>query len=125
MTIILICLGSIAGALLRYASSLAFNGILTMFPWGTLFVNLVGGFLMGIMMGLSLNSVAIPESIRLGIIVGFLGSLTTFSSFSGEVISLLLAHNYFKGMILITLHVAGSLMMTFIGIRLMAFVTRF
>lgn len=125
MTIVLICLGSILGTLLRYTSALAFNEITAMFPWGTLLVNLVGGFLMGIVMGFSFSNIAMPESIRLGIIVGFLGSLTTFSSFSGEVTSLLLAHNYFKGIVLIMLHVMGSLMMTFIGIRFMMFVARF
>jgi CrcB protein len=118
MTLVWICLGSIAGTLLRFASSLAFNAFVPSIPMGTLLVNLVGGFLMGIMMGLALNNIAIAESIRLGIIVGFLGSLTTFSSFSGEVMALLISEQYINSFALIVLHVCGSLVMTYGGIYL-------
>lgn len=116
MTLVWICLGSIAGTLLRFASSLIFNSLIPSMPLGTLLVNLVGGFLIGIMMGLALNNCAISEPVRLGIVVGFLGSLTTFSSFSAEVTSLLIVENYCKGFALILLHVCGSLLMTYGGI---------
>lgn len=124
MSMLFMIIGSIAGTLLRYASSLALNACIPSLPLGTLLVNLVGGFLIGIMMGLSVHNIVIPESIRVGIVVGFLGSLTTFSSFSGEVMSLLIAQAYGKGLLLVMLHVCGSLLMTYSGLCLVKLLVR-
>ena len=59
------------------------------FPYGTLVVNILGSFLLGLLMELSLHSTLIPMNLRLGLTVGFLGGLTTFSTFSYETLKLL------------------------------------
>lgn len=124
MTLLWICLGSITGTLIRYGSSLLLNIIYPPLPIGTLLVNLVGAFLIGIVMGLAHCHYIIPEPIKLGITIGFLGSLTTFSSFSAEVVSLLMTHEYIRGCLLALLHVGGSLTLTYCGMRMVLMLAR-
>ena len=88
--LIMIGVAGAVGALGRYGLSSAVSRIGGgSFPWGTLAVNLIGCFLIGLVMHISLNTDIIPNEWRTTIIVGFLGAFTTFSSFSYETIQLI------------------------------------
>lgn len=78
------------GGLTRYyLSGWVYTLLGRSFPYGTLVVNIIGAYLIGLIMELSLRSTAIPDTVRLGLTVGFLGGLTTFSTFSYETFKLL------------------------------------
>lgn len=115
-SIIAISLGASAGALLRWGFGLMLNPIFPTVPLGTLAANLVGGFLMGIFMGVIKNHGFVPEAMRLAIATGFLGGLTTFSTFSAETVSLLSYQEFFWASMIIIGHVVGSILMTILGI---------
>ena len=86
-------LGGVAGALLRYLTSGAINQILGVsFPYGTFTVNMVGSFLIGLLWGLS-EVIAVSPNVRLFLFVGFLGSFTTFSTFTLESMNYLRDNN--------------------------------
>jgi fluoride exporter len=113
-SILAVSVGASAGAVLRWALSVRLNSALPNMPLGTLTANLVGGYLIGIAWfaqhpGLS------PEW-RLLITTGFLGGLTTFSAFSAEVVLLLQEHKLGWALGTLSAHVAGSLIMTALGI---------
>ncbi len=113
--------GAMLGAWLRWALSLGLNVVLPNLPLGTLTANLVGGFLIGVAVELfTLHPVMAPE-IRLFVITGFLGGLTTFSSFSAEAVGLLQRAQYGWALTLIGAHLLGSLAMTLLGIALVRF----
>ncbi len=105
-----------AGALLRWGFGIRLNPIFPTLPLGTLTANLLGGFLMGIFMALTKNQVFFPEAARLAIATGFLGGLTTFSTFSAEAITLLSHREYLWSTIMIGGHLIGSLCATTVGI---------
>lgn len=87
--ILYVGIGGFVGASLRYIISMqSAKWFGTSLPYGTLIVNVIGGILMGFIMQLSLNSQAITPNLRLFITSGILGSLTVFSTFSYETISL-------------------------------------
>lgn len=109
-------IGAAFGALLRWYFALKLNHFFPTIPFGTLTANLVGGFLMGIYMAVTRNHAFIPEEIRLAITTGFLGGLTTFSTFSAESVTLLANQEYLWGLILILAHVCGSIIATILGI---------
>jgi CrcB protein len=113
--------GAMLGAWLRWALSLGLNTLLPNLPLGTLTANLVGGFLIGVAVELfTLHPVLAPE-IRLFVITGFLGGLTTFSTFSAETVGLLQRGQYGWAFTLIGTHLLGSLAMTLVGIALVRF----
>jgi len=86
-TIALFCAG---GGLTRYYLSGWMYGLLgRSFPFGTLVVNVVGAYLIGVVMETGLRSTLLPDTLRIGLTVGFLGGLTTFSTFSYETFKLL------------------------------------
>jgi CrcB protein len=85
---------------------------------GTLAANLSGGLLMGFAMELITGHAVLTPEVRLLVTTGFLGGLTTFSTFSAEIVTLLLRKEYLWGTIAIAAHVVGSIMMTIIGILL-------
>ena len=108
--------GAAIGAWLRWALSLGLNVVLPNLPLGTLTANLVGGFLIGVAVELyTLHPMIAPE-IRLFVITGFLGGLTTFSTFSAEAVGLLQREQYGWAFALISAHLLGSLLMTLLGI---------
>lgn len=114
--VLAICLGASAGALARWGLGLWLSGPGSAIPWGTLAANLIGGYLIGIAIAVFQALPQIDPIWRLALITGFLGGLTTFSSFSAEVVNLLLLERYALALGTATLHVAGSLLLTVAGI---------
>ncbi len=110
--------GAAAGACLRWWLGVTLNAIFPTLPLGTLVANLLGGLLMGFAVELLARNASIPAEVRLLATTGFLGGLTTFSTFSAEVTNLLMGRQLLWGAIAIAVHVIGSLAMTFIGIIL-------
>jgi CrcB protein len=110
--------GAAAGAWLRWGLGILLNPVFPTLPLGTLTANLFGGFLMGVAMELMARMTHVPPEIRLLITTGFLGGLTTFSTFSGEMTGLLLRGEILWGAIGIVIHVAGSILLTVTGILL-------
>jgi CrcB protein len=114
--VLVISAGAALGALLRWGLGLWLNGLFPTLPPGTLVANLVGGYLIGVAMALFAHQVSLPLEWRLFAITGFLGGLTTFSTFSAEVTLLLQQGRLLWAFGAIAVHVAGSLLMTFAGI---------
>ncbi len=108
-------IGGALGSLLRYVFSASWNSLVPTLPLGTLASNLVGGYFVGLAVAFfSANPDLTPEW-RLLIITGFMGGLTTFSSFSAEAVSLMQAGNYSAAAIHTALHLFGSFAMTALG----------
>ena len=108
--------GAALGAWLRWALGLALNHVLPLFPLGTLLANLVGGYLNGVSMGWIAQTGAMSPELRLFVITGFLGGLTTFSTFSAESLSLLQAGRYELALLHVAGHLAGSILLTLLGL---------
>ncbi len=115
-SIIAISVGASLGALLRWFLSLRFNPSLPSLPLGTLAANLIGGYVIGVLVACFASRPEIPVEVRLFAITGFCGGLTTFSTFSAEVVELLQKGDITAGSLVIVAHVAGSLCMTLLGI---------
>lgn len=116
--------GAFAGAVLRWMLGVALNPLLPNLPLGTLAANLSGGLVMGLAMGLFAHFEALPIALRLALMTGFLGGLTTFSTFSGETVTLFLRQQYAWTLAIIGAHLFGSLLMTLAGIYLVRLVLR-
>jgi CrcB protein len=110
--------GAFLGACLRYLLGVALNPIFPTIPFGTLAANLLGGLVMGLVMGAFAQFSALSPEMRLFVTAGFLGGLTTFSTFSGETVTLLLRQEYLWALAIVGLHVVGSLAMTLLGFAL-------
>jgi CrcB protein len=108
--------GAAIGAWLRWALGSVLNPAFPTLPLGTLAANLIGGYLVGFAVAYFADNAAIPAEWRLFIITGFLGGLTTFSTFSAEAVTLLLRAQYAWATGLILSHLAGSLALTLLGI---------
>lgn len=109
---------------MRWVLGMALNPILPSLPLGTLASNLVGGLIMGLAMGAFAHYETLPIAWRLAIMTGFLGGLTTFSTFSAETVTLFLRQQYGWTVAIITSHLLGSLLMTLLGIALMRMLLR-
>lgn len=107
--------GAALGAWLRWGLSTWLNPRIPHFPLGTLASNLVGGYLVGIAVAYFAMRHDLPPAIRLFAVTGFLGGLTTFSTFSAEVTELLMHGNYATGIAVAATHLAGSLLLTAAG----------
>ena len=120
LNVMAICIGASAGALARWGLGLWLSpgGIV---PWGTLAANLIGGYLVGAAIALFQAMPEMDPVWRLAIVTGFLGGLTTFSSFSAEVVLMLQEDKLALALGTALLHVAGSLVLTFIGIKSMGY----
>ena len=122
--IIAISVGASAGAVLRWLLGLALNAVFPTIPLGTLAANLIGGYLIGLAMAVFASLPGLAPEWRLLIITGFLGGLTTFSTFSAEVTVLLQQGRYLWAGAAISVHVAGSLLMTMLGLATVVLVQR-
>jgi CrcB protein len=109
--------GAAVGAWLRWWLGMLLNPVFPTLPLGTLAANLIGGFIMGLAMGLVAQYEAMPVEVRLLLMTGFLGGLTTFSTFSAETVTLLLRQQYGWMVMIIGIHVAGSVLMTVAGLN--------
>lgn len=116
LSVIAICIGASIGALGRFWLSLWLNPVAAM-PLGTLAANLIGGYLIGIFVAVFQQMPQIDPVWRLAIITGFLGGLTTFSSFSAEVVLMLQSERYALALATAGVHVLGSLLLTIAGIK--------
>jgi len=113
-TIAIFCAG---GGLTRYyLSGWVYTLLGRSFPYGTFVVNVTGAYLIGIVMELALRSTMIPDTLRLGLTVGFMGGLTTFSTFSYETFTLLEDGRFLIAFVNILASVTVCLLFTWLGI---------
>jgi len=108
--------GAALGAWLRWGLGTLLNPVFPVLPLGTLAANLVGGLLMGSAMELATRHTVLTPEARLFIMTGFLGGLTTFSTFSAEVVAHLLEGRLLPAVVLAGAHLAGSLVLTALGL---------
>ena len=116
VSVIAICAGASLGALARWGLGLWLNSV-TALPLGTLAANLIGGYLIGICIAVFQALPQLDPAWRLALVTGFLGALTTFSSFSAEVVTMLSQQRYGLALGTAALHLLGSLLLTLAGIR--------
>lgn len=109
-------IGAVLGAWLRYGLGLWLNPTFAQMPLGTLAANLIGAYLVGAAIAVFHFNVDISPEFKLFFITGFLGALTTFSTFSAEVVALLQRAEYGWAAGTASLHLFGSLLMTGLGI---------
>ena len=114
--LLVIGIGASLGAGMRWVLGLWLNPQFPSVPMGTLAANLVGGYLVGAAVTVFHLNVELSPELRLFLITGFLGGLTTFSSFSAEVVALIQRAEWGWAAGAIGLHVGGSLLMTLLGI---------
>ncbi len=124
-TIVCISAGASCGAILRWLLGLTLNAVFPPVPLGTLAANLLGGYLIGIAVSVFNAMPDMAPELRLLIITGFLGGLTTFSTFTAEVGTLLQQQRLMAASAAIALHVCGSLVMLFLGMGSFALVRSF
>ena len=119
LNVLSICLGASLGALARWRLGLWLSpgGML---PWGTLAANLIGGYLIGVCIAVFQSFPHLDPVWRLALITGFLGALTTFSTFSAEVVTMLQQQRYLLACCTVAMHLFGSLLMTVLGLQTVA-----
>jgi CrcB protein len=118
MSVLGISAGACLGALSRWQLGVWLNASHPLMPLGTLMANLVGGFLIGFLAGYFRANPHIDPLWTLILITGFLGALTTFSSFSIEVVNMLLADRWGQALATAGAHLLGSLSLTWLGLKL-------
>ena len=111
-----ISVGASLGALARWQLGRWLNQPHSLLPWGTLAANLIGGYVIGLLVALFQNAPGIDPVWRLVWITGFLGALTTFSSFSAETVAMLQAGRFGLALLQCSLHLLGSLALTALGL---------
>jgi CrcB protein len=112
-----ICLGASVGALMRWRLGLWLNAAGALLPWGTLAANLIGGYLVGVCVAVFQALPQLDPHWRLLLVTGLLGALTTFSSFSAEVVDQLMQQRYALALGTAALHLCGSLLLTVAGLH--------
>ena len=116
LSVLAICIGASLGALARWGLGLWLSpGALI--PWGTLAANLLGGYLVGLAIAVFQTLPQLDPVWRLALVTGFLGALTTFSSFSAEVVGMLGQQRYLLAFGTAAMHLFGSLLLTVAGMR--------
>ena len=116
--------GAAVGAWLRWWLSILLNPIFPTLPLGTLTANLLGGWLMGLAMGFFGHFESLPPEMRLLLMTGFLGGLTTFSTFSAETATLISHEQYGWTAVIVAVHVIGSVLMTLVGAAMIGMVLK-
>ncbi|GAB3770133.1 fluoride efflux transporter CrcB [Ramlibacter monticola] len=111
-----ICAGASLGALLRWVLGLQLNHLLPSLPLGTLAANLIGGYAIGLVLGWLGQHPELPPQVRLFLVTGLLGGLTTFSTFSAEVVMHLTQGRHGWAILVAVTHLAGSLVLTVLGL---------
>lgn len=124
-SILAISVGASLGAVSRWLLGLSLNTLFPAIPPGTVAANLIGGYLIGVALAVFAAAPNLAPEWRLLIITGFLGGLTTFSTFSAEVTTLIQQGRFALAATAITVHVGGSLLMTLIGLGTVAAFKRF
>jgi len=114
-SIVVIGIGAWAGAVLRWSLGLGLNAVFPTVPLGTLAANLIGGYLIGAAIAFLGARPDLPPELRLLLITGFLGALTTFSTFSAEVMTLMQSGRLGWAMATVAFHVVGSVALTLLG----------
>jgi fluoride exporter len=109
-------IGAALGAWLRWGLGAAMNAWVPTLPMGTLAANLIGGYLIGVAVAVFEHHGALAPELRLFVITGFLGGLTTYSTFSAESVSLLAAGRWGWALAHTVAHLAGSILLTVLGI---------
>ena len=120
LSVFAICIGASFGALSRWQLNVWLNPLDPagqVLPLGTLAANLIGGYLVGICVALFQALPSIDPVWRLALVTGFLGALTTFSSFSAEVVAMLAQQRYALALATAALHLFGSLALTVLGMK--------
>ena len=118
-TVIYIAIFGAVGCVSRYyLSGWTYEKLGWGFPWGTLSVNVIGAFVIGLVMELGLRGALIPANLRIGLTIGFLGGLTTFSTFSYETFKLLETGRILVAFGNVMISVAACLIFTWLGIAL-------
>lgn len=115
-SVLAICAGASLGALLRWWLGTQLNSLFPTLPPGTLTANLLGGFIIGVAIAFFATYSAIAPEWRLLIVTGFCGGLTTFSTFSAELVTLLQQGQGLWVVSAAAMHLGGSVMMTLAGI---------
>ena len=115
-SILAISAGASAGAVLRWLLGMSLNAMFPAIPPGTLAANLIGGYLIGVAMAVFADHPGLPPEWRLLVVTGFLGGLTTFSTFSAEVTTLIQQGRLLWASAAIGVHVVGSLALTLLGL---------
>lgn len=127
IAVIAISIGAALGALSRWGLALWLNASALgapLIPWGTLAANLIGGYLIGVAIAVLQAMPQLDPAWRLAIVTGFLGGLTTFSSFSAEVVTMLQTERYTVAVGTAMAHVLGSLLLTVAGMRTVGYFLR-
>ena len=108
--------GAALGAWIRWWLGVRLNPLFLQLPLGTLAANLLGGYLIGVALAFFAHQPALPPEVRWFLVTGFLGALTTFSTFSAEVVTMIGAGQYGWALATAGIHLLGSLLMTGLGI---------
>ena len=124
LAIVAISLGAMLGALARWGLGLWLNPLFPYLPLGTLAANLSGGYFIGLALAFFSANTSWPPEWRLFIVTGFLGGLTTFSTFSAEVVGMLMKEQFGLGLLTALVHMLGSFVMTAAGIYTIHLLTR-
>lgn len=114
--VVAVGVGAALGAWVRWWLGVALNTLIPTLPMGTLLANLIGGYLVGVAVELFVQHAALAAELRLFVITGFLGGLTTFSTFSAEAVTLLARQQYGWAAAHMGSHLVGSIVMTVLGI---------
>lgn len=122
ISVVAICIGASLGALLRWGLGLWLTSPGSLLPWGTLAANLIGGYFVGVFVAMFQALPQLDPAWRLLLITGLMGGLTTFSSFSAEVVTMLTQQRFALALGTAALHLLGSLVLTLAGMKSVAMV---